>query len=273
MTPASQPAQYDLQLDRQEAKYIIPPALVPDIREFIRPFCEPDPHSNGEPPAYTVVTLQLDTPDLALHYAKENEALNRFKLRVRTYGEPGTNAVFMEIKRKIRGTVVKSRTMVAFEEWNERLLFDPVVRLRFRSSKEEHGFLEFRRLVQETGARPVVLVRYERESYFGRIDHYARVSFDRRLAYQPTRSWDSWGRGGRWFPMDSSVALHKQQPFSGLVLELKTLNEVPHWMVDLVVTFALERTGNCKYSNALWLESLFCGAPAIPDFVAAQLAW
>lgn len=266
-------AKYDIQLDRHEAKYVIPVTLLPDIREFIRPFCEPDPYTKGDPPTYRVTTLQLDTPDFALHNAKEHEALNRFKLRIRTYGEPGENPVFLEIKRKIRSTIVKSRTSVPFDAWGPHLLTEPMVSLEFKSRKEEIGFLEFRRLTEEIGARPVVLVRYVRESYFGRIDHYARISFDRRLEYQPTTSWTSWGRGGRWIPMDSSMAQDKQNAYSGVVLELKTLSDAPKWMIDLVVEFGLERTGNCKYSTALWLESVFSSSPPLPEHLWDALVW
>ena len=68
-------------IERHEAKYIIPTQLVPQIREYIRPFCDADPNGVGTPPEYVITTLQLDSPSYALHHAKENEALNRFKLR------------------------------------------------------------------------------------------------------------------------------------------------------------------------------------------------
>ena len=151
-------------------------------------------------------------------------------------------------------------------------MFDPILRIAFRSDKEAHDFYDFRRLVQMIGARPVVLLRYVRESYFGLVEHYARISFDRRLEYQPTTSWTDWGRGRRWYPADSTYAQHKGRPYSGLVMEIKTLNEMPEWMAELVATFNLERIGNCKYSNALWLESLFCGVPPMPNFTATDLA-
>ena len=272
-TNSSKRAKYDVQLDRHEAKYVIPQSLLPDIREFIRPFCERDPHGVGEPPKYTVTTLQLDNHDLSLHRAKENEAVNRFKLRVRTYGEPGGSPVFMEVKRKICGTIVKSRTSVPFDLWGPALLFDPVVQLQFKSPKEAVGFYEFRRLVQEIGAQPVALVRYQRESYFGTMDHYARVTFDTRLQYQPTQSWTSWGTGGRWYPIDTPVTQNKLFTFSGVVLELKTLSDAPQWMIDLVTDFGLERTGHCKYSNAVWQEAIFSGAYDLPSYAGDALAW
>jgi len=267
-------AKYDVQLDRHEAKYIIPREMVGRIREFIRPFCEPDPNCTGNPPEYVITTLQLDSPTLALHHAKEWEAVNRFKLRVRTYGDPvGQAPVFMEVKRKIRGTIVKSRTMVPFEAWSEDLVRNPRVTLTFKSSKEELGFLEFVRLVREIDARPVVLIRYHRESYFGKFEHYARVTFDRRLEYLPTRSWESWGRGEHWHKMDTPLLQNKQNPFSGVVLELKTLSDAPQWMIDLVMHFNLVRTGNCKYSTAVWSESIFRGTPNVPTYAMDLLTW
>ena len=250
-------ATFDIRLDRYESKYVIPRSLVPEIREFIRPFCIPDPYTRGDPPEYVITTLQLDTPDLALHRAKMNEANGRFKLRVRIYGEPGESAVYLEVKRKFARTIVKSRAKVPFEAWGEDLMRNTRLKLAFKSRNEENGFLDFVRLVRETGAGPVVLIRYHRESYFGANDPYARITFDRRLVYQPTSAWDSWGRGGRWLPMDSPLAQNKNYGFSGCVLEIKTLSDAPHWMMDLIVRFNLERTGNCKYSSAIWQESLF----------------
>lgn len=244
-------------VSRHEAKYIVSRDLVPGIREFIRPFCIPDPHTRGDPPQYMITTLQMDTPDLALHRMKTNEANHRFKLRARIYGEPGETDVYAEVKSKFAGTIVKSRAKIPFAIWGEDIIRNTRVDLPFKSRAEARGFLEFVRLTRETGAGPVVLVRYHRESYFGANDPYARVTFDRRLCYQPTRSWDSWGRGGRWRSMDVPYAQNKNNRFSGVILEIKTLNDAPQWMMELVMRFNLERIGNCKYSCALWQESLY----------------
>lgn len=262
----SRRARFDIQLDRHEAKYIVKASQLPAIRHFIRPFCEPDPHGRGDPPEYDITTIQLDAPNLALHHAKFDEAVNRFKLRVRTYGKPGSSPVFLEVKRKIRGTIVKSRTSIPFEAWGEDLMFNTKLNLTFKSEKEELGFLDFVRLTREIGARPVVLIRYTRESYFSVNDRYARVSFDRKLMYQPTRDWNNWGEGRRWYSMDSALAQNKQYNFSGVVMELKTLSDTPQWMIHLVEHFGLARTGNCKYCTAVWEESLFTGTPALPFY-------
>ncbi|MDD2236548.1 MAG: polyphosphate polymerase domain-containing protein [Kiritimatiellae bacterium] len=260
-------AQAETIVERHEAKYLIPYSLVKEIRSFIKPFCDPDFNGKGEPPEYVINTLQLDGPSMPLHYAKEREALTRFKLRVRTYGmEVGKAPVFLEIKRKYGAVVVKSRTSIPFEAWTKELMENRTIKIKFRSEREAHAFIEFRRLAQEIGARPVVIIRYIRESYFGRNDHYARITFDRALEYQPTKSWNSWGRGGRWYSMDAAWQQNKSYPFSACVLEIKTLADAPQWMMDLVQRFNLTRMGNCKYSTAIWQEALFRGTPEIPDY-------
>jgi len=257
-----------IMVERHEAKYIIPRSMVAEIRQYIVPFCSPDHNGSGNPPEYIITTLQLDTPTMSLHHAKEMESVARFKLRVRTYGTDGKAPVFVEVKRKIKGVVVKSRASIPRSKWCKALVLDPTRKLdiSFRSSKEEYAFLEFVRLVRETGSAPKVLIRYTRESYISHVDDYARITFDRRLLYQPACDWESFGENNRWRVMDTPLIQDKDFRFSGLVLEIKTMSNVPTWVLDLVQKFDLARMGNCKYSSAIWCESVFGGTPAAPDF-------
>lgn len=246
-----------IEFERHEAKYLIHPSLVPKIREYIRPFTAPDDNATGDPPEYVVTTLQLDSPDLTLYRARDREALDRFKLRVRTYGTDGTCPIFLEVKRKLKGVIAKSRAILPAALWGRDVCLRPDRVLPFRKPEEQNHYLEFVRLVRELHARPVVRIRYWRESYFGTNDSYARVTFDRRLCYQPAHTWSVPGEG-RWWSMDSVLAMNR--PFSPVVLELKTLSDAPRWMVDLTREFDLVRVGFCKYSTAIRLESLFEGA-------------
>ena len=249
-------------VSRYESKYIIPRSQVAGIREFVRPFCEPDPNTHGDPPEYVITTLQLETPNYALHYAKEDELDARFKMRVRTYGEIGSAPIFAEIKAKFERTIVKARACVPFKEWNTSLIYGTRVPPIFKNKKQEIDFLKFRRVVWETGARPETLVRYTRESYIGVVDDYVRITFDRALQYQRTDSWTDFGRSGIWRSMDSCTAQGFGLPYSGVVLEVKTYNTVPTWVIELVKRFDLKRSGNCKYSTAIWREAAFTGYPA-----------
>ncbi len=247
----------EVDLERYEAKYLIHPSLVPEVRRFIEPFCHPDAHAAGAIPEYVVTTLQLDSPDLALYRAKEEEALNRFKLRVRTYGLDGKCPVFLEVKRKIKGVIAKSRVALPFAEWRADLCLNPPSRLVFQSPRQSAAYWEFVRLTRELDARPKVLLRYHRESYLGTNDRYARVTFDRLLCYRVARTWDLLPADGRWWSLDSALAL--RNPYSGVILELKTFGDAPVWMVDMTERFNLVRIGFSKYFNAMRSELLFGG--------------
>lgn len=249
-------------VSRFESKYVIPRELVKEVREFVRPFCKPDPNTRGDPPEYVITTLQLDTPGLQLHHAKEWEADARFKLRCRTYGEIGSAPIFAEIKAKFERTIVKTRTTVPFEYWNDDLIYSTRIPDIFKNEKQRNDFIKFRKVVWETLARPTELIRYWRESYIGTVDGYARVTFDRKLQYQMTNSWSDFGRSGVWRSMDSVTAQGFHLPYSGTILEVKTLVYVPEWVQDLVKTFDLQLSGNCKYSTGIWRDSAFAGYPS-----------
>lgn len=270
--PANPPATFDRKLKRYETKYVIPREMVAEVREMIRPFCESDAYGTGNPPTYINNTLQLDAPGLNLHYAKLWDLVDRFKLRVRTYGNPvGEYPVFMEIKAKDRNTIVKLRCQIPFKQWGEHLFGDETIKgVHFKTAKETDNFYQFIRLVKQIGARPVMLIRYRRESYFGKVDEYSRVTFDSQLEYQQTYDWNSWGGGGVWRALDNPMMQtrrhDKELHFSGVVMELKALHEVPQWMVNVVTKMDLWRVGHCKYSNAIWAESLFRATPWTPEY-------
>ena len=246
------------EFNRYEAKYIIPPSLVPKIRAFIQPFCVADPHTQGTPPEYMITTLQLDSEQLHLHQAKADEAINRFKARIRTYGTDPTIPVFLEIKRKLRGSIAKSRVMIPRDLYSPDL-FTGKQTPPFRSKDEEFAFREFLRLREKMNLKPIVFIRYHRESYIGKNYAYARVTFDRKLCYRRTRDWSFPVEGDRWRAMDSRTALNRN--FAGVILELKTFSDVPLWMSELTERFNLVRSGFCKYSTAMNLETAFYGRP------------
>lgn len=256
-------ADFSTEMDRFEAKYIIPRQLVEPIKDFIRPYCVMDTQCEAAGGNYFINTLQLDSPALSLHYAKEREASHRFKLRVRTYGNPPGNApVFLEIKRKYFERVLKSRACIAFDDWKPGVLEKHVSELNFKTVKEREAFREFVRLSEEIDAMPLVYIRYSREAYTGIFDHYARITFDSQLCYQPVFDMYNWGGDGRFISMDSGLVHNRRE--SSLVLEVKCTEQVPTWMVELVQEFDLVRSGNCKYATAIWMESLLTGMEEAP---------
>ena len=251
-------AQKDTQIDRYELKFVVDPKIVPGIREFIQPFVNRDNNGVGQIPEYTVTTLQLDSPNATLHYAKERKAYSRFKLRIRTYGTDGKCPYFMEIKRKVNTMILKSRAILPPSDYDRDNILRPTTLIPFKTESETQNYLEFVRLTNEVGARPAVFIRYIRESYKGTSESYSRVTLDRSITYRPARGqWEFPHQEKRWYALDTQASLRRE--FPGYILELKSGAELPQWMAELIERFNLVRTGFCKYSAAMRLESIFLG--------------
>ena len=56
-------------------------------------------------------------------------------------------------------------------------------------------------------------------------------------------------------------------------MEIKALQDVPVWLINLATEFNLDRQGHCKYSNSVWAESLFCATPWTPEYEIDLLSY
>ena len=241
---------------RHEFKYVVPASGLSELRDFVAPFCAPDAAASGDPPQYSVTTLQLDTQSKALHYAKERENLNRFKLRARTYGDPGSSPEFLEVKRKLETMILKTRCRLDGGGFNRDFVLGESAP-KGLSEKSEKYYWEFVRLVKQLDARPSLLIRYIRESWVGKSNTDYRITFDRRLEYSPCGEW-TLENNRAWRPMDTGTAF--QLPYPPMIVEMKSPKQIPEWMLRVARFFSLQRVGFCKYSTAMRLESLFEGS-------------
>jgi hypothetical protein len=231
-------------IERYEMKYRIPGRLVEPIRECLRRYCIPDKASDGP---YSITSLYLDNPDRQLYFDTQIRAPRRFKLRVRTYG---TGRHFLEIKRRVKNIVSKSRVALPEGAW-PRVFHDSRYADELALDTSERQTLdEFVSRTLAIGAQPAALVRYRREAWNSTSDDYARVTFDSKLETGMPEGWHvPYEDGPRWRPVDS--AMHFGLPASGVVLELKCTMSVPYWMTDIVGRFALRRSGFSKYCGAV----------------------
>src|SRR4051794_35923868 len=99
--------------ERFELKYWVPEPALAEIREFVRPYLIIDPFISrlGLTSEYNT-SLYFETPELACYRNHIDSAADRFKLRIRVYGNPPTSPAFFELKRKIKNVTVKTRTKV-----------------------------------------------------------------------------------------------------------------------------------------------------------------
>ena len=246
---------------RHEMKFLIPASMVESVRDFTACFCKPDPMGLGYPPRYTVTTLQLDSPDLSLNFAKDCELKNRFKLRIRSYGLPDEECpIFIEIKRKFENIVSKSRAKLDRRSYLNVLeeSFSTKKAPKFEKASDRDAYFEFIRLVQAIDAGPVLRIRYDRECWVGIEDKSVRITLDTRLAYQPAANLKVFDETSVWRRADVASVM-KGCPAS-VILELKSGLQIPDWIIRMVRHFSLRRIGFCKYTEAVKLESSFGGS-------------
>ena len=235
---------------RYEYKYTIPAALMAPIQNFLRPYCAMDSYAAREPDQfYTITTLYLDSDRYKTYWDKEEEVPARFKLRVRTYGVLSDGPVKFEVKRRFNEVFRKTRVGIPSEKWPS-LLTGPAEGLDLQLGPSEKTALgDFLRLVHTLRAKPKVLVRYQRQAFISRIDRYVRISFDRRLRYQPANTYDLKGLPDCWRATEDPAS--PDDLGAKVILELKFMTRAPVWLVDLVRTFGLMRRGFSKYCFAV----------------------
>ena len=243
-------SQIQLDFQRYEFKYVIPRALCDPIDQFVQCFAKPDLFTRKNPEGYyTITSLYLDNPQLTFHLAKGRKEVNRVKLRLRTYGNSIENPVFAEIKRKVKGTIVKKRVRILDKDW-QQLARTGFHTLHTRTERDAQAMEAFSQIQQNYGAYPSMLVRYNRRAYESTIDDYARVTFDSALCCQRPTGYQLVPQDQNWMFIDNPVqteCVHR----SGLVLELKFAGVAPRWMEELVQYFGLQRRGFSKYSASV----------------------
>ena len=250
-------SSFESRFERLELKYLIDEATAARVRRDIAPFCHPDPHNPsplpGAPRGYGVSSLYLDSPGLAFYNAKERGDSERLKLRVRTYGK--SPRAVIEVKRRVADVIDKTRASIAREDV-ERIA-NGSAGSGYANTEEERFLGDFGRLVAQAGAQPTLHLRYEREAFASFVDHYARVTFDRRIQARRTSSWDLDPGLNDW----SQFAHHwlREEAERSVVLELKCQSMIPWWVTDLICTHELNRQSFSKYSVGIHLTGLHMG--------------
>jgi hypothetical protein len=239
-----------LSFERFEYKYAVPHAASDDLRRYIAPYLRPDPYCARSPSGRYVITNQYwDSPGLAFYWAHACGSVDRFKLRVRTYGDPETtDRYYFEIKRRVRQVIVKQRAGVSAALCAAALDGDPDA----VEDRSRRTFDRFTGLALQYGARPNMLIRYEREAFENVFDEDARLTFDRAISYQPVDEGRPWGDPRAWRFVDDAETLCEVR--GAMLMELKFSRFYPPWMTEVLRKFDVVRTSFSKYLTTIQHE-------------------
>lgn len=228
---------------RMELKYSVPAAVSEIVLGVARTYLVPDVLALG--PRQRVTSLYLDTPQLTFLRWHRDRAGDRFKLRIRGYGEQPGPTLYAELKRKT-GSVVRKRRAAFPAQALHTVLEGSGVPDSAASPQDAKNLREFAYRRWLSGATPRMLVTCVREPMRDPDDETA-VTVDRDLQYQPTRRADLIGDACAWQPIPLLCA---SGPATALV-ELKYGDQPPAWMDELMVQLAPWRVSFSKYVAAM----------------------
>lgn len=228
---------------RFEIKYLIDGSRLAALRADVAAQLRPDPEAVGFGPLrqYQVWSCYYDTSGLRHYWEKLDGNGVRCKLRIRSYGPPEDlrpdTPVWVELKHRDDRVTHKRRVRLPYRE-----------AVQLCAAREPEVVPEAdRAVVDEVLAfvigrrvRPTAVVGYNREAWVGDgVDRRLRITFDRHVR-------------GR------DRDLHLQHPGGRLVLdpqlcivEVKTDDRVPRWLVETAARHALETTRLSKYCECI----------------------
>ena len=223
--------------------------MIEPIVNYVSAFCDMDPYSAKEPDNYyRINSLYLDSPNSLFYERKKQGMGKRFNMRIRSYGSKPVAPYFYELKAKEMGFVKKYRAPTSLADWQQAQLDDLA---SDHSDKEKLSSKKNLRLFINAAVahnvEPKLLTTYKRMAFASRLDEYARVTFDRHLAYQETNEYIVSPDMERLVPYDHSLIFPDG---CCIILELKSTTRLPMWMLDLISKFELTRTGFSKYCNS-----------------------
>lgn len=210
------------------------------IRSYVKSFLQPDPYTACRPSGqYPISSLYLDSQQLHLFQETIVDKCNRFKLRIRGYDDDPNSPVFFEIKRKLNRIVYKSRAKV-HKSQIESILNGAYIPDNL-PEKDRVALQQFMHYCRCLLAKPVVLVRYQREAFENRSDSKVRITFDRELYYHSADKAMVKLNGPGWVKI----------PIDFVVLEIKFTARFPNWIKQMVQMFNLNRQSMSKYCSSV----------------------
>lgn len=228
---------------RYEMKYVISESKAAGIAQFIEPYLQLDRYCRSQPGgSYPIVSLYLDSDDLQLCKESLRGFLKRFKLRVRSYTDDTDYPRFFEIKRRANTVIIKSRARVRHNDVAALLSGQYVAPMQINET-EIDALKQFQLYMKSVGARPKVLIRYERQAYEGEGENRVRVTFDRQLVYKVSNEPDVLLNGSGW--------QHNLVTLKGVILEIKFTGRYPAWLGRMARYFGLQQQSMSKYATTM----------------------
>lgn len=214
---------------RYEMKYMLSKKQYIELQEVMKKYMIADEHGKN-----TICSLYFDTPNYLMIRRSLEKPMYKEKLRLRSYGvAKADSTVFVELKKKYDSVVYKRRIGMKEEE-AERYLFRQEKIYDTQITREiDYCMKSYEQL------QPSILLTYEREAYYGKDDHEFRMTFDQNILW---RDYD--------LSLCKGIYGRAVLPQNQVLLEVKTADAIPMWLVKFMSERKIYKTSFSKYGTA-----------------------
>lgn len=183
---------------------------------------------------HTICNIYYDTEHDDLIGRSIEKPLYKEKLRLRSYGVPGSDdTVFLEIKKKFQGIVYKRRVALSLEEAKAYLEHGIIPEKDGQIMHEIDYFIRFYHPM------PKKFIAYDRVAMYGVRDPQLRLTIDSRIRSRDDALSLEQGSSGRLI-----------LPEDHYLMEIKVPRAIPMWLVHTLEKLAIYPVSFSKYGEA-----------------------
>lgn len=218
-----------LTFKRLEKKFLLSAGQYEQLMARLAEHIEPDRFFQS-----TVCSIYYDDDAYSLIRHSIEDPVYKEKLRVRSYNVPDDDSeVFVELKKKFKGTVYKRRvgmTARMAEDW---------LAGKCPAPEDSQMVREIEWFLRENAPVPKVFIACERTAWVAKDDPDLRMTFDRDIRFRETE-------------LDLTLGSHGEpltEP-EQVLMEIKIPGTAPLWLAHLLCELELYPSGFSKYGTA-----------------------
>lgn len=226
-------AQYVFQ--RKEKKYILNREQYKKLLKVIEQYMEIDEFGR-----HTICNLYFDTDDYRIIRRSIEKPIYKEKLRLRSYGIPTSDdKVYLELKKKFKGTVYKRRVCMKLSEAKQYLQTGEMPFEDKQVMKEIDYFIRF-----YGKPTPQIYIAYDRIAYYTKEDKSFRITFDSGIRSRKTDLLLESGDAGELL-LENGI----------YVMEVKAVAVMPEWLIRSLEELEIYPRSFSKYGK-IYTEKL-----------------
>jgi len=225
-------------------KYILDAERYNDIKKLLVKYMNLDEYNQDEK-HYTIANIYYDTHDNNIIRQSVAKPKYKEKLRLRAYGVPELDSkVYLEMKKKYRGVVYKRRVTLRLDEAYDFINTAQIPEAENAKYVQQQVFRELKHSIEFYKPIPALYLAYDRIAYFGKDPSEGGPGRDLRISFDFNIR--SRRENVRLEAGDFGVPLLEDDLY---VMELKSANLLPRWLLDYFGEHNLSRGSISKYGT------------------------